>query len=427
MPKTFAVVNFGCKVNRVESDTIAAVLRAHGCKIAQADDADIVVINSCAVTGEAETKTRKAVHHHLRRKNLEALYITGCSASLNQEDYGALDPRVCVSCNKETLPELILSHIDDAAIDQDANETALRVGDAFKARVDVKVQDGCDNACTYCIIHVARGKARSYDAERIVHEVDALVRAGTREVVLTGINLGAYKTHDTPNLSALLKRLLRETMIERIRLSSIEPLDITDELLQLIKKSNGAIAAHFHVPLQSGSSKVLSEMHRLYNAEEFKAIVDNAKSVLPNVSLTTDVICGFPGETDDDFNQTLEMCKSVGFSKIHVFRFSSRPGTPAHVRNDKVPADVINARASLLRELSGELRVADAKSRVGKNEYVFFESQDRGTTESYHQCVVKNGRKGELLLVHFEACDDTGILHGRLIGCEKACPECDGA
>lgn len=385
----FAVVNLGCKVNRVESDTAAARLSAAGWSAAPEAEADLVVVNTCAVTGEAEKKTRKAVRHALRESPAETVLVTGCAAALDAAVFEAMDPRVRV-VGKAELAD-VLDELADAPSAKPAF-APLPTGSQFRTRVGVKVQDGCDNACTYCIVHVARGRATSRPADEVVRECAALAREGVREVVLTGINLGSYR-HDGARLPDLLERLLGETdglgpqdaPSCRFRISSIEPCDVSQRLMELLACAEGRVCRHLHLPLQSGSSKVLREMARPYDAAAYGELVRRLRRQVPEISLSTDIIVGFPGETEADFTETLALARSCGFSKIHVFPYSMREGTPASARADQVPASVKAARAAKLRALAAELRRADRARRAGATELALVEDAGRATTESYHQ------------------------------------------
>ena len=274
---------------------------------------------------------------------------------------------------------------------------ALAVGDGFRTRVGVKVQDGCNNACTYCIVHVARGRATSRNAGDVREECKALAEAGVREIVLTGINLGSYRFDDGQGevlmLDGLMQALLDDTADVhepgqppcRFRISSIEPVDVSDKLIDVMARSNGRICRHLHLPLQSGSTKVLAEMNRPYTAQQFEALVNKLYAKLPELSLSTDIICGFPGETDADFQETLDVAQRCRFSKIHVFPYSQREGTPAAARTDQVPPEMRAERARTLRALAKQLRQQDRENRAGTSELALIEENGVAMTESYHE------------------------------------------
>ncbi len=401
---SFHVVNLGCKVNRVESDDFAAALIARGGCEAPIEAADFIVVNTCTVTGEAEKKTRKAVRQSLRANDFARVIVTGCAAAIDPITYTEMDPRV------EVVPKNAMAQLLGERSSESAALAAIRAGEDFPTRVGVKVQDGCNNACTYCIVHVARGRATSRPSEEIVAEVRELARAGVREIVLTGINLGSYREGDA-RLADLLRALLQAVDEEfpadaglgvtprvRFRVSSIEPRDVDDDLIELMAASNGRICRHLHLPLQSGSSKVLREMRRPYDAERFRALVDKLYAAMPMLSLSTDVIVGFPGESEDDFLETCRMAQECRFSKMHIFRYSKRAGTPAAERCDQVAPEVKADRAKRLETLEERLRAEDLARRAGVRELALVESEGNATTESYHAIAAPAGaRVGDLV------------------------------
>lgn len=404
----YVVVNLGCKVNRVESDAFASSLDAHGAKSCDAADADLIVVNTCTVTGEAEKKTRKAVRGALRANGRATVIVTGCAAAIDKDTFLAMDPRVRVMGKAE-----LASSIDAGAwgLDVAAHGPALPVGEGYRTRVGVKVQDGCNNACTYCVVHVARGKATSVDPREVVRQCRALASAGVKEIVLTGINLGSYRwrdeeTGEATGLADLLRTLLEETADlhkegeypVRFRVSSVEPRDVHDDLIEVLATAGGRVCRHLHLPLQSGNSKVLREMHRPYNAEHFEEIVANLYERVPELSLSTDIICGFPGETEEEFEDTLRVACTCRFSKIHVFPYSMREGTPAAARIDQVPPGVKADRAQRLRDLGDLLRDKEREARKGTRELAVVEEEGVALTESYFEVPApKNAKAGEMI------------------------------
>lgn len=433
----FAVVNLGCKVNRVEADGFERLLAERGGAPSRAADADLVVVNTCTVTGEAEKKTRKAVRHALSAAATAKIVVTGCATEIDATTYEAMDNRVTVvpkadmalflregtflpPLSKNTADASVACHFEgggasfachpehaagssspchpecDAASAASKSPTALRPSDG-RTRIGIKVQDGCDNACTYCIVHVARGHAVSRPSDEVVVEAVALAQAGVREIVLTGINLGSYDA-DGRNLADLCRRLLEETADLhgpgenpcRFRIGSIEPADVSMDFIDLLVEADGRICRHLHLPLQSGSSRILREMARPYDAEEYRRLVDSLRAAVPELALTTDVIVGFPGETEDDFEDTCALSRHVAFSKIHVFPYSRREGTPAAARIDQVAPAAKTDRAARLRALSDELAAADRAARTGSVELALVERPGHATTESYHEVSISS-------------------------------------
>lgn len=385
---SFHVVNLGCKVNRVESDDFAAALLAQGALATEEGSADLIIVNTCTVTGEAEKKTRKAVRGALRANERARVIVTGCAAAIDPEAFEAMDGRVQV-VPKGAMAALLAP--EGATFEPHGPTPSLRVGDEFPTRVGIKVQDGCNNACTYCIVHVARGRAWSRPADEIIAEAVGLAQAGVREIVLTGINLGSYG-FEGMTLADLLRRLLDATDDGvRFRISSVEPRDVHDDLIELMAQADGRICRHLHLPLQSGSPKVLKEMARPYKADYYKELVDKLYAAMPMLSLSTDVIVGFPGETEEDFQETLAMVRYCRFSKMHIFRYSMREGTPAARRSDQVAPEAKADRAKRLEELERHLREADRAQRAGTVELALVETDGVATTESYYAVDAPHG------------------------------------
>lgn len=390
----FAVVNLGCKVNRVEADGFERLLAGCGGAPSSQAEADLIVVNTCTVTGEAEKKTRKAVRHALASNEEASVIVTGCATEIDAAAYEALGSRVTV------VPKAGMAlYLEEGAFPSRPPAGAVSVLPADgRTRIGIKVQDGCDNACTYCIVHVARGRATSRNADEAVAEAVALARAGVREIVLTGINLGSYDA-DGLDLADLCRCLLDETADLhgpdeepcRFRIGSVEPMDVSMDFIGLLAEADGRLCRHLHLPLQSGSSKVLREMGRPYDAEEYRQLVDYLRAMVPEIALTTDIIVGFPGETDEDFEDTCALARHVGFTKIHVFPYSRREGTPAAERSDQVPPGEKAARAARLRVLTDELAAADRAARAGTVELALVETPEVATTESYHEMPVPAG------------------------------------
>lgn len=366
--RTYALVNLGCKVNRVESDGFERLLQRAGFRPVEGGaPASLVVVNTCTVTGEAEKKTRKAVRQALRSHPGALVMVTGCAAAISPETFALMDDRVQVVPKAEA--DLFLRELPAFSGGKAAAAVAPAKGlagafdgpaELSRTRRGVKVQDGCNNACTYCIVHVARGKATSRPSDEVIRDSLELARAGAGEVVLSGINLGSYDWEGM-KLADLLRQLLAATegQAVRFRISSIEPMDVDDALVELLAASDGRVCRHLHLPLQSGSSKVLGEMERPYCADEFLHLVERLYRACPALSLSTDIIAGFPGETEAEFQETLEMARACRFSKIHAFPYSRRDGTPAAARVDQVAPEVKAARARRLRQLAAQLRRED--------------------------------------------------------------------
>jgi threonylcarbamoyladenosine tRNA methylthiotransferase MtaB len=393
----------GCKVNRAESESIAAQLLGRGVRLVDEDAACVVIVSTCTVTGEADAKDRKAIRRALAAAGSPVVVVTGCGAALEPDAFSALGERVVVEPDKSLVAGIVA---DRLALPGTPGVAVRRGRAGFRTRALLKVQDGCDAFCAYCVVPYARGVPRAVPLDELSREALALVAGGTREIVLTGINIGRYED-GIARLGAVVAAVA-SSGVQRLRLSSIEPLDLTPGLLQLLSET-GSFCPHLHVPLQSGCDAVLSAMGRRYNPAEFAAHISAAREALPGLAVTTDVLCGFPGETDDQAEETRRFCEEVGFSSLHVFRFSARRGTPAATMLDPIDPHAIAARAADLRRLSDRLRREHVARRIGDAADVLIETaapdgSGRGTTEDYLRVSVPghSARVGTTVRVRLE-------------------------
>ncbi len=428
MPMPYvSVVNLGCRVNRVESDRISTDLAKSGFCLVEPDAADLVVINTCAVTGEAEAKTRKAVRHALAMPRGPQVVVTGCVVNLHPEELTQLSDRVHAEAIKTEVPGLVCKLMGHEAPSAEAAEdpfgepqhdVAALLG---RSRLGVKIQDGCNHRCTYCIVWKARGLERSVPVADVLAQVNEAVAAGIPEVVLTGVNLGAYRYSEedgtTVEIDGLVDRILTATDVPQLRLSSIEPMDVSDALIDRMAASPDRIAPFLHLPVQSGCTQTLHRMGRPYTAEAFCELVDKLRAGLPNIAVSGDLIVGFPGETDEEFERTLAMVERVAFARLHVFRYSARPQTPAAEFPDQVDPQIAARRSAQVRDAVEQSRLRDAAGRIGSIERAVLEYGNRGTLGSFHRIVVDDAdarQEGELVRVRIDSLDDAGMLHGRL-------------
>ena len=380
----FHVHNLGCKVNRAESDMLVSrLLSAGGLPVTQ-EEASVILVNTCTVTAEADAKTRKAVRRAAAAAKQPWVIATGCAIAVDRASYEALGERVFAEPDRlaalQKAAELLALQLPS----ETNSFEELRQGEAFATRRGIKIQDGCDNNCSYCIVRIARGAARSVPQKDVIDQILTAERAGIREIILTGVNIGAY-SFGRADLLKIIEESISSTEQLRLRLSSLEPQHVSDGLLTFMAQSEGRLCAHLHLPLQSGCDKTLKEMQRLYDTGYFSQLVTDARSLMPHVSLTTDVIVGFPGETEEDFSQSLAFCESMRFAKMHVFRYSQRLGTPSAQRSDQLAPDLIARRAARMREAAVRMQRYDGESRVGSIESVLIERAGRGTSESYHK------------------------------------------
>ncbi len=354
-PLRVAFTTLGCKVNQSESDTMARQFTAAGHRCVPFEEsADVYVVNTCTVTHVADKKSRQMLSQ-ARRLNPEALVVaTGCYASIVGAALADESTMVVRNRDKDRLLPLVegrLSRVSpDAPYFSDQEKYLDTSGGQERTRAMVKAQDGCDSHCTYCIIPRARGRSRSVSAEDVVRRVQALERAGHAEVVITGVDLGSYgeDAPNLPDLGALLERVLRQTDLPRIRVSSLEPGDFDPAWLQLWQSPR--LCRHLHVPLQAGSASVLERMERRYQPGQFAEMVARCRAEIPGVTITTDVMVGFPGETEADFAESYDFIRRIAFDGMHVFKYSPRSGTRAAHLPDMVTNEAKAERSRLLRD-----------------------------------------------------------------------------
>jgi threonylcarbamoyladenosine tRNA methylthiotransferase MtaB len=410
-PARVAIRTLGCKVNRSESEALAQALAGMGIGSIEGGRApDAVVVNTCTVTGEADAKARKEVRRALADTEGPVI-VTGCLAAVDAEGLHSLGGRVVVQPDRTSLAATIAALLKAGG---GPGASAAWGAATSRTRALVKVQDGCDNRCSYCIVPDARGAPRSVPAAEVVARVAAVHAAGTGEVVLTGINIGRYADGaGAPDLAALVG-LVAATGIRRIRISSIEPPDLTDHLLGVLA-GTPAVAPHLHVPLQSGCDRTLVAMGRRYGASAYADGLTRARSALPGLAVTTDVMAGFPGESDEDFASSFALVEACGFARLHVFRYSRRAGTAAASAPGQVPAKVSSGRAASLRALSTRLERARELSRAGGRAELLVESvRDgvaHGTTEDYLRIAadLPGARAGDLVAVELAASVGGGL------------------
>ncbi len=387
---TYHVENFGCRATQADGAAIERQLLDRGLqRAAAANQAEVVVLNTCTVTASADQDARAAIRRIQRENPSAQILVTGCYAQRAPEEISAL-PGVSLvigNSHKHELAKYVAPR--DPGFVQLAEiggrpESNVIVGDIFahtelmaapvfdgeffeKTRPNLKVQDGCNNRCSFCIIPYVRGKSRSLKLDEVLREVDALVDNGYREIVLSGINLGRWGRELSPrmNFAAMLHAILERTGIEKLRISSVEPMDWTNEVIELVA-SSPRICNHAHVPMQSGSDRILRKMHRKYRPWHYADRIERIQRAMPDAAIGADVMVGFPGESDDDFEQTRALIERLPFTYLHVFTYSSRPGTPSAEMSDQVPVQIARERNRVLRELAAEKKRAFMESFVGR-------------------------------------------------------------
>jgi threonylcarbamoyladenosine tRNA methylthiotransferase MtaB len=372
----------GCRLNYAEMTSLGRQLAGAGHEVAaSAEEADLCVLNSCAVTCEAARKSRRLVRQLARANPAARLVVTGCYATLEGEAVTDLPNVELVVGNPRKDDLFALMHGLDggtatalAAARTPAARPQSTTGNGSRTRAFVKVQDGCHNRCTFCIVTVARGDERSRSIAEVVAEVNGLHGEGYQEAVLTGVHLGAYGLDAATDLRALVTALLADTTIPRLRLSSLEPFDLEPDFFDLWSQGAGRLMPHLHLPAQSGSDAILRRMARRNRVAEFEALVTAARARIPGLTVTTDLIAGFPGETEPDFAQTLAFAGRVGFAHIHAFPYSARSGTAAAHFSEQVPEAERRRRSRTLNALDVELGRIVRQQFLGQTRPVLWES-----------------------------------------------------
>ncbi len=371
--------SIGCRLNQSEIETMARQLVAAGHEVVgRSADADHIILNTCAVTKEATRETRRKVRRFARSNEAVEISVTGCHATLSPDAIAVLPNVRDVVLNKDktTLTQRIDPQVSLALpmFDQEPIIRDFQAGSFGNTRAFIKVQDGCKNKCTFCITTVARGDGVSRHIADVVTEIQMLASAGYQEAVLTGVHLGSYG-HDFGNmvgLRDLVRMILQHTDIPRLRLSSLEPWEIAPDFFTLW--DNPRLLPHLHLPLQAGSDKTLRKMARKTSQKDFSELVREARAAIPNLNVTTDVICGFPGETEDEFEVSLQFVEKVGFGRLHVFTYSPRPNTAAAKMPGQLPNTVKKARTRRMIALSDKMALDFNQKLVGQETNVLWEA-----------------------------------------------------
>jgi threonylcarbamoyladenosine tRNA methylthiotransferase MtaB len=482
---TYHVENFGCRATQADGAALERQFEARGLAAASAAQADVVVLNTCTVTNSADQDARAAIRRVQRQNPLAKIIVTGCYAQRAPHEIAALPGVTAVIGNshKHQLAELSLPLLSDlpwrsasnAAIDGINQVAALAaevdrqqtrqaflplsvltenrdlrtenwvfVSDIFahtellaapvfesattgshendRTRPNLKVQDGCDNRCSFCVIPSVRGHSRSLPLPQIVREVTALVSAGYREVVISGINLGRWgRDFEAPErFGDLVFAILSETQLEKLRISSVEPMDWSNELIALVA-SSPRIAKHAHVPLQSGSDAVLRRMHRKYRPWHYREKIEKIRAAMPTAAIGADVMAGFPGETDAEFEATRRLIEDLPFTYLHVFTYSARPGTPAAAMPNLVPIHIARERNRILRDLAAEKKLAFMRSFVGRPiEAITLSDAHSGPDGEFTEALTDNYQKlfvkGRQIPNRWITTNIEGIDSGALVG-----------
>jgi threonylcarbamoyladenosine tRNA methylthiotransferase MtaB len=438
--KTFSINTLGCKINQYESQQVRQMLEHIGLsRVETANKPDMVIINTCCVTHTASAKSRQQIRKAKKLSPDAVIVVSGCLPTVQIDELSKLGENVYLINHRDSLPATLAQIISAKTASSGSqglfscnnhrpNQPKLPQLTAFKGhtRAFLKIQDGCDGYCTYCIVPKTRPFVHSKSSDTVLEEAQALIRAGHKEIVLTGIFLGAYgqksvrrknwPDRQNDKLPDLLGKMAKTQNLARIRLSSLEPADVTPGLLDTFCK-NRNIMPHLHLSLQSGSNTILKRMGRQYGADEFRNTVELIKSRLDRPAITTDIIIGFPGETDADFEQTVDLARDVGFPKMHIFSFSPRKGTPAANMQNTVDNKVIKNRIRILSNLGIEMARSYRKKFLGETAMVLTENSSPrpcGRSERYFMVYLEKTRKelqaNELVEVKLTGSTENGLI-----------------
>ncbi len=398
--KKVAFCSLGCKVNQYETNAMAQKFIEHGYEVVEFDEyADVYIVNTCTVTNVADRKSRQMLRRAKEINKDATLVACGCYAQVAKDELKKIPEIDLIIGNNEKndIIQIVENHISQKGAEDLVSDVMYKLDYVElgtttyteKTRAVVKVQDGCDRFCSYCLIPYARGHIRSRKIENVIEEIKKVVEEGINEVVITGIHIASYgRDFKGKNIGLidLLEEINKIQGLHRIRLGSIEPTIITDEFVERLSKLD-KICDHFHLSLQSGCTETLKRMNRRYTTEEFRDVTKRLRAKFPNAALTTDIIVGFPGETDDEFNTTYEFLKDIAFYKMHIFKYSQRKGTKAAVMPNQVDGKIKEERSKKLIELSNENEYNYNKKYIGKQVEVLFEEREgeylKGHTTNY--------------------------------------------
>ncbi len=384
----FNIYTLGCKVNTYESEALIDDLTKKGCILTSSDkEADFIVVNTCTVTQTSDAKSRKLLRQIARNNEHAIIVVMGCYSQLNPLDASNYANVVIGTNNRLKVFELVESYLKTkqeinivTKYTEQTDYEEMKLTHLSKhTRGFIKIQDGCENYCAYCAIPYSRGPIRSRNANSIIEEINLLVQSGVKEVILSGINTGTYgQDNNQYNLAKLIKKICDETKINRIRLSSIELMEITDELLDTIKKYENRVAHHLHIPLQAGADNTLIRMKRKYLTNEFLEKSKKIKNMFSDIAITTDCLAGFVGETEEDFQNSLNFIRQVEFAYVHVFPYSRRANTEADKMPGHLNPKVIHERAKIMNELGKELNRKFNENNLYSIHEVLFEQTKNG-------------------------------------------------
>ena len=426
MSKTVAFITLGCKVNQFETELMEGLFKQKDYKVVPNDEkADIYVINTCSVTSFADKKSRQLIRRSARLNENAVIAVTGCYAQAASDKVAEITGVKVVlgTNNRHQIVDFVEAAMNDGEIHNGVTDI-MKARDfedipmlevPARTRAFLKIQEGCNNFCSYCIIPFTRGPVRSRKLASVKSEAEKFLSMGFKEIVFTGIHLGAYGRdfHDGTTLADAARTVLELDGLQRLRLGSLESIELSEELLTMVRE-NPKFSHHLHLPLQAGSDYVLKRMNRHYNREEFRKLIENVKNAIPGVAISTDIIVGFPGETEEMFAESLDYIRSLGFSRVHVFPYSPREGTPAASMPDQIPDNIKKERVHRLQQVAEEMTRAFHEQYLGTKQKVLWETRTKGVTDGVTDTYIRIYTKadvipGEITEVKLERLYEDGV------------------
>lgn len=426
MSKTVAFITLGCKVNQFETELMEGLFKQKDYKVVPNDEkADIYVINTCSVTSFADKKSRQLIRRSARLNENAIIAVTGCYAQAASDKVAEITGVKVVlgTNNRHQIVDFVEAAMNDGEIHNGVTDI-MKARDfedipmlevPARTRAFLKIQEGCTNFCSYCIIPFTRGPVRSRKLASVKSEAEKFLSMGFKEIVFTGIHLGAYGRdfHDGTTLADAARTVLELDGLQRLRLGSLESIELSEELLTMVRE-NPKFSHHLHLPLQAGSDYVLKRMNRHYNREEFRKLIENVKNAIPGVAISTDIIVGFPGETEEMFAESLDYIRSLGFSRVHAFPYSPREGTPAASMPDQIPDNIKKKRVHRLQQVAEEMTRAFHEQYLGTKQKVLWETRTKGVTDGVTDTYIRVYTKadvipGEITEVKLERLYEDGV------------------
>ncbi len=418
--KTVKFYTLGCKVNLYETEAMKSLFTDRGYTVTESDNADVFVINTCTVTAVGDKKSRQMIRRAKKNNKNAIVAVVGCYAQVSAQEVAKMQEVDIIlgTTGRKSIVDYVESFSGEKTnlVNEDIPSVyeSITSAEQSRTRATIKIQDGCRSFCSYCIIPYARGPLRSRNPEEIVAEVTDLAQKGYKEFVFVGINLAAYN-YDGLILGDIIEKVCKIEGVQRVRLGSLEPNVFTPKFLELVK-NQPKLCKHFHISLQSGCTETLKRMNRRYTAEKYLGYLEKITAVAPEVNFTTDVMVGFPGETEQEFSQSLETVKKAKFGSIHVFPYSIRPGTPAATMENQVAAAIKSERAEKMSALGEALQREKLEGYIGKTVSVLFETEGKGNSEGFTDNYLRVLSKGEGLTGQIKEVTVTAVDGDALVG-----------